>query len=252
MRSVICLTAVLLCASWAPGSEPGEVSVNSIGMKLAYMPPGNFKMGSPKTEPGRIANETERRVAFEKGFQIGVTEVTQEEWRAIMENNPAYFTGDKLPVERITWEEATEFCRRLSQKENKQYRLPTEAEWEYACRAGTTTAYYSGADEASLAKAGWYLRNSGNQSHPVGQKLPNRWGLYDMHGNVSEWCAERANEDATAPQSTRLEREERTLRDLRGGSWGLGAGDCRSSSRLRNAGSYRYFDLGFRVVCELD
>ena len=170
MRSGILLTIVLLAATPVSGVEPVDVVVNSVGMKLAYIPPGEFTMGSPKTEPGRIANETERHVTFEKGFRIGVTEVTQKEWRLIMGTNPSFFTGDDLPVERITWREAVEYCRRLSEKENKPYRLPTEAEWEYACRAGTTTVYFSGEDQAALAAAGWYLGNSGNQSHPVGRK----------------------------------------------------------------------------------
>ena len=252
MRTGAFLMIVLIAATPASGDELGDIVVNSVGMKLAYIPPGKFTMGSPQTEPGRIANETERHVTFEKGFRIGVTEVTQKEWSLIMGSNLAFFKGDDLPVEYITWHEAVEYCRRLSEKEKKRYRLPTDAEWEYACRAGTTTAYYSGENKNSLATAGWYLGNSGNQSHPVGRKTPNPWGLYDMHGNVSEWCAERSEERKTDTTSAQLDGEEKALRDLRGGSWGLNANDCRSASRHSNAGTFRYFDLGLRVVCDLD
>ena len=252
MRTGVILMIVLLAAPPAGGIDPGDTVINSIGMKLAYIPPGSFTMGSPDTEPGRIPNETRRQVTFAKGFRIGVTEVTQKEWLLIMGTSPGYFKGDDLPVERITWDEADEFCRRLSEKEKKRYRLPSQAEWEYACRAGTTTAYDTGGNEAALAAAGWYLGNSGNQSHPVGRKQPNRWGLYDTHGNVSEWCAKRPGSDTPGSDSPQLDGEEKALCDLRGGSWGLNAGDCRSASRLRNAGTYRYFDLGLRVVCELD
>ena len=252
MRIGVSLMIALVVVSTAVRADVGDTVVNSVGMKLAYIPPGNFTMGSPDAEPGRIANETKRQVTFAKGFRIGVTEVTQKEWRLIMGTNSSYFKGDDLPIERITWREADEYCRRLSEKEKKRYRLPTEAEWEYACRAGTSTAYYTGGNEAALAEAGWYLGNSGNQSHPVGRKKPNRWGLHDMHGNVSEWCANRPGGDTPSSKTTQLDREEKMLRDLRGGSWGLNASDCRSASRLRNAGTYRYFDLGLRVVCELD
>ena len=252
MRTGVILLIVLVVVPPAGGADPGDIVINSVGMKLAYIPPGNFTMGSPKTEPGRIPNETRRQVTFARGFRIGVTEVTQKEWRLIMGTSPSYFKGDDLPVERITWREANEFCRRLSEKEKKRYRLPTEAQWEYACRAGTTTVYYTGGNEAALAATGWYLRNSGNQSHPVGRKKPNRWGLFDMHGNVSEWCAERPDGERGDATSAQLDGEEKALRDLRGGSWGLNASECRSASRLSNAGTFRYFDLGLRVVCELD
>jgi formylglycine-generating enzyme required for sulfatase activity len=252
MRTGLILVILLATVPPAHGTEPGEIVINSVGMKLAYIPPGNFTMGSPNTEPGRIPNETRRQVTFARGFRIGATEVTQKEWRLIMGTNPAFFEGNDLPVERITWHEAVEYCRRLSKKEKKRYRLPTEAEWEYACRAGTTTPYYTGRNEAALAAAGWYLRNSGNQSHAVGRKKPNPWGLYDMHGNVSEWCAARPDGERGNSTSVQLDGEEKALRDLRGGSWGLTASECRSASRLSNAGTFRYFDLGLRVVCELD
>jgi formylglycine-generating enzyme required for sulfatase activity len=251
-RILLSVTAFLITIFAACGAKPGHTIINTIGMKLAYIPPGTFTMGSPKTEPNRIPNETQHQVMFKKGFRIGVTEVTQKQWQQVMGSNPSDFKGDDLPVEHVTWYEAEEFCRRLSQKEQKQYRLPTEAEWEYACRAGTKTAYYTGQDKAALDSAGWYRGNSRNQSHPVGLKKSNPWGLYDMHGNVSEWCAERPDADTFKSNSAQLDREEKKLRDLRGGSWGLGGSDCRSASRHRNAAFFRFFDLGLRVMCEPD
>ena len=257
MRTRIFLTISLLAlpAIAEPGPTPkaGDVITNSIGMKLAFIPPGSFTMGSPDSEPGRIPNENRREVTFEKGFWMGVTEVTQKQWREIMGDNPSFFPGDDLPVEHITWHEAEEFCRRLSEKEHRRYRLPSEPEWEYACRAGSTTAYHAGDGEAALAETDWYRKNSGNQSHPAGRKKPNAWGLYDLHGNVSEWCAQRPEKevDTYDTGSAVLEREEKAGRDHRGGSWGLNAGDCRSASRHRNSGDYRYFDLGLRVVASV-
>jgi formylglycine-generating enzyme required for sulfatase activity len=256
MRPRILLVFFLLAipAAGDPEPKPGDVVTNSIGMKLAYIPPGSFTMGSPDSERGRIPNETRSEVTFEKGFRIGVTEVTQKQWREVMGTDPGFFRGDDLPVEHITWDEAEEFCRRLSEREKKRYRLPSGAEWEYACRAGTTTAYYTGESEAALAEAGWFRKNSGNQSHPVGLRKPNPWGLYDMHGNVSEWSAKRpeGEVDTYDTGSALVERERKAGRDHRGGSWGLNAGDCRAASRHRNSGSFRYFDLGMRVVCEAE
>lgn len=233
-----------------PRSEPGHAVTNSVGMKLVFAPAGSFTMGSPPSEPGRIANETQSRETIVNGFYIGATEVTQEQWRAVMGTEPSFFKGGELPVEHITWHEADEFCRRLSERESKRYRLPTGVEWEYACRAGTATAYHTGNGNAALHQAGWFNQNSGNETHPVGRKVANAWGIHDMHGNVSEWCARRPEKDLYRTESAQVNREIKDGRDHRGGSWGLNAGDCRSASRHRNNGGYRYFDLGFRVVCE--
>ncbi|MCB1122686.1 MAG: formylglycine-generating enzyme family protein [Verrucomicrobiae bacterium] len=254
------LTLILLAGQSTLQIEANDKSTpiptinNSVGMKLAYIPPGTFTMGSPDSESGRIANETLRQVTFVKGFYCGVTEVTQKQWREVMGTDPSFFKGDERPVENITWHEAQQFCERLSKLENKHYRLPTEAEWEYACRAGSVTPYYSGMDAKALDEAVWFSKNSGNQSHPVGQKKPNSWGLHDMHGNVSEWCANRAKDDPETfvSESGLVNQEIEAERDHRGGSWGLNANDCRSASRHRNNGDFRYFDLGMRVVLEAE
>ena len=234
--------------------QPGSTIINSIGMPLAYIPSGNFTMGSSDAETGRVANETLRKVTFENGFYLGQTEVTQKQWQEVMGSNPSFFKGDNLPVENITWHEAELFCHKLSLIENKRYRLPTLTEWEYACRAGTSTAYHNGDGVDALVDAGWFLKNSDNRSHSVGLKQPNAWGLFDMHGNVSEWCADRTDEDPDIYQSDSdvVNQEIEAERDHRGGSWGLDANACRSASRHRNNGDYRYFDLGLRIVCEVD
>ena len=234
----------------AQGLQPFSTITNTVGMKLTYLPPGKFVMGSPKSEPGRTTNEVQTDETIEKGFLIGQTEVTQKQWHQVMGTDPGFFKGADRPVENITWHEAVAFCRRLSEQEKKHYRLPSGMEWEYACRGGTETAYCAGNGGTALGKVGWYQKNSGNQSHPVARKQPNAWGLYDMHGNVSEWCAMR--EDTYQTESDLVNREIKSGRDLRGGSWGLTQSDCRSAARHRNNGDYRYFDLGFRVVCEAD
>ncbi len=248
---LFCLLATLsVTGSHAAEPKPGDVVTNSVGMKLAWIPSGSFTMGSPKSEPFRITNETQTTETIAKGFRMGVTEVTQKQWREVMGTDPSFFKGDDLPVEHVTWHDAAEFCRKLSEREKRRYRLPTGVEWEYACRAGTATAYNTGNGEASLRKAGWFNKNSANKTHPVGLKQANAWGLHDMHGNVSEWGAQRPEKELYRTESKLVNLEIKDGRDHRGGSWGLTAGDCRSASRHRNNGNYRYFDLGLRVVRE--
>jgi len=162
----------------------------------------------------------------------------------------------RLPVEQVSWNDACDFCRRLGDKEAKnfnlptrKYRLPTEAEWEYACRATATARFYTGDGEAALGEAGWYDTNSGNQTHPVGTKAPNRWGLYDMHGNVWQWCSDFYGPyggDATDPTGP----AEGTSRVLRGGSWLNAPQDCRSANRDWHAPDFRVNNIGFRVCLD--
>ena len=173
---------------------------NSIGMKFAWIPPGTFMMGSPKEEKERKDDETQHKVTLTKGFYMGVYTVTQEQWQEIMGNNPSHFKGEKnLPVETVSWDECQEFAKKLWEKDKKLYRLPTEAEWEYSCRASTTTPFFFGetisTDQANYngnftygnGKKGVYRK----KTTPVGSFPANAWGLHDMHGNPWQWCQDR-------------------------------------------------------------
>ncbi|MCY3023293.1 MAG: formylglycine-generating enzyme family protein [Planctomycetota bacterium] len=201
------------------------------------------------------ANDTEKpahEVTLTTPFYLGKYEVTQEQYVQVMGTNPSRFKGANLPVESVSWDEAQEFCKKASEKTGQSVRLPTEAEWEFACRGGTTTTYYSGDAEADLARAAWSGANSGSKTHPVGQKTPNAWGLYDMHGNVWERCIDYVQEQyipqpAVDPQGPPQGQD----RVARGGSWSGNPVSCRSTSRGRCLPNLRRDYLGFRVVVVL-
>jgi formylglycine-generating enzyme required for sulfatase activity len=242
---------------------------------LVFIPPGTFRMGSPTNEVDRHSNEgPQTAVTISRGFWMGKYEVTQGEYLAVIGSNPSWFNGDRTaeggqnygtdlyrPVEEVSWDGATNYCAKLTQQEraagriatNSVYRLPTEAEWEYACRAWTSTRFSYGDDPGytNLTAYAWYTGNSGG-THPVGQKLPNPWDLYDMHGNVWEWCQDWYEAylggialDPQGPFSDRV---------MRGGGWGSwrlddGTWGCRSAAR--DCGLYpdaRRGNFGFRVV----
>jgi formylglycine-generating enzyme required for sulfatase activity len=198
------------------------------------------------------------RVRITRPFWMGAMAVTQEEYQRVMGVNPSKFQGDpQRPVEQVSWDEAVEFCRRLSdlpaeKAARRRYALPTEAQWEYACRAGTTARWYTG-DVSGFEGAAWFKGNSGGITHPVGQKTPNAWGLYDMDGNVWQWCqdffdleyyANSASDDPTGPAAG-------TYRVYRGGGWDNSSGNCRSAYRYRDNPIGRFSDLGLRVVAAL-
>ncbi|MCY3021627.1 MAG: formylglycine-generating enzyme family protein [Planctomycetota bacterium] len=189
-------------------------------------------------------------VTLTKPCYTGKYEVTQEQFAQVMGTNPSHFKGQNLPVEQVSWDDAQAFCKKVSKKTGQTVRLPTEAEWEFACRAGTTMMYYTGDDEADLGRAAWYGTNSNDTTHPVGQKEPNAWGVYDMHGNVWEWCADwyegYKSGAAVDPQSS----TDGQARVLRGGSWLYYAWYCRSAYRFRFYPGSRYdgYAIGFRVV----
>ncbi|MCL2123276.1 MAG: formylglycine-generating enzyme family protein, partial [Desulfovibrionaceae bacterium] len=187
MRIVLLLTVFFtLCGAMAAVAAPAAQFVNSVGIEFVLIQAGSFMMGSPPYSEER--NETPaHRVTISKPFYLGKCEVTQEQWEAVMGSNPSRFKGPHHPVDSVSWNDAQEFVRRLNVKErHKRYRLPTEAEWEYAARAGTSTAYFFGDDSSALPGYAWYFGNSDSTSHPVGQKPPNAWGLHDVHGNVFE------------------------------------------------------------------
>jgi len=192
------------CDERAPTPPAGEtlkklekIATNSVGMKLVLILPGEFVMGSAKSDPYASADEQpQHKVKITKSFYLGMYEVTCDEYMQVMGKDVERPLGDPQdPVSWVSWGDATEFCRRLSEREGRRYRLPTEAEWEYACRAGTNTRWCYGDSESNLKDYAWYEDNSGGEAHQVGQKKPNNWGLYDMHGNLLEWCADWYQED---------------------------------------------------------
>jgi len=228
---------------------------NSIGMKFVLIPPGEFLMGSPPGDSDAQAEEKpQHKVEISKAFYLGVTEVTQEQYERVMGENPSKFKGDpQRPVEQVSWDDAVAFCRKLSEKEGRTYRLPTEAEWEYACRAGSQTKWSFGDDASALKDYAWSGDNAGGTTHAVAQNKPNAWGLYDMHGNVWEWCQDRyaseeyrrfASQAAVDPRDP----DEATVRVLRGGSWRDIGRNCRSGCRNRAGPEARSLAFAFRVA----
>ena len=211
-------------------------------MKMVWCPPGSFLMGSPSGEPGRDTDEMPHRVTLTKGFWMAKTPVTQRQWKSVMGDNPSRFKGDDLPVENVSWNDCQEFCRRCREA-GVDLRLPTEAQWEYACRAGTTGPY---AGSANLDVMGWYGGNSRQKTHPVGQKQPNAWGLHDMHGNVLEWCAEWYGDYPDGSVTDPKGASSGWGRVARGGSWNNSVTYCRSAYRFNYFPSCTSGSLGFR------
>ncbi len=260
---VITLVIVLVvtgCSSEPVNTQASKAITNSIGMKLVLIPGGTFQMGSPESEEGRDEDEELHQVTISKDFFLGTYEVTQAQYEQVMGSNPSYYQGDKVkgdssrhPVEMVSWEDAVEFCKRLSDlPEEKQagrvYRLPTEAEWEYACRAGSKTAYSFGDESGSLGDFAWFYDNSGSKTHPVGEKKANAWGLYDMHGNVWEWCSDRYANYPLGALADPAGPAQGWYRVYRGGSWSRKAADCRCARRDGNSPSLRFRYIGFRVA----
>jgi formylglycine-generating enzyme required for sulfatase activity/serine/threonine protein kinase len=239
--------------------EQISARTNSIGMKFVLIPAGEFTMGTPGNETGHMNDESPaHRVRITKDFYMQTTEVTQGQWRAVMGENPSTFTGDdNLPVESVSWEEALDFTKKLAMmdKDGGKYRLPTEAEWEYACRAGSQAAWSFGSEENALGDYAWFLSNSDRKTHPVGQKKPNQWGLYDMLGNVWEWCADWYGEDyyksspADDPKGPAAGKE---MRAQRGGSYVKVSACCRSGGRAAAKPAHRKENIGLRVVREFE
>ncbi|MDG2383227.1 MAG: formylglycine-generating enzyme family protein [Pirellulaceae bacterium] len=236
-----------------------DAVVNSIGMKLKLLPAGEFTMGSPNVLfPDE---QPPHQVTLSRPFYLGVYEVTQAEYQQVMGKNPSKFKGVTNPVDSVSWDEVVEFCRKLSalpaeKAAGRVYRLPTEAEWEYACRGGETKNWNTAKNFQAFGKQlndfAWYLSNSDNKTHPVGQKSPNPWGFYDMHGNVWEWCQDWYGNyprgAVTDPQGV----SSGKYRVFRGGCWNFPFGFCRSTYRNGGHPSRNYgingINGGFRVA----
>jgi formylglycine-generating enzyme required for sulfatase activity len=245
-------TAVRSSATTAAPEDPLSLDLGGgVKMELVWIPPGSFDMGSPDTEAGRYSDEGPvHRVTLTKGYWMGKYEVTQEQWQQVMGNNPSTFKGADLPVEQVSWNDCQAFLEKVNGRlqGGLRARLPTEAEWEYACRAGTRTRFSAGDEDSVLGAVGWYGGNSGNQTHPVGQKRANAWGLHDMHANVWEWCQDWFGNYGSGAATDPTGVSSGSARVLRGGSWSSVARYCRSAFRSRYDPSNTGSGIGFRVV----
>ena len=262
-------TGVVSC--WENATPGATCAEPTTGMKFVYVPGGCFQMGQTKADKAQLIkkvgkknykkyyqDELPRHEVCVKGFWMGKYEVTQAQWQAVMGSNPSNFQGVDRPVEMVSWNDAQEFLRKLNAtiethgRASLQFRLPSEAEWEYAARAGTQTVYSFGDDSDQLGDYAWFNANSGNKTHPVGQKKPNAFGLYDMHGNVWEWQSDTYHEnyngaptDGSAWESLG---DEKAKKLLRGGSWSNVPNLVRSANRDRSEPGYQGSDFGLRVV----
>jgi len=234
---------------------PGTITPGPIpDMEYGHVPPGIFEMGSPGDDPDAEDDEyPAHTVTFDYSFEIMTTEVTQAMWDEVLARNPSYFDGDDRPVEHVSLGDCQDFIDALNAIDTAhQYRLPSEAEWEYCCCAGSQTRYYWGEDPGfgQIGSNAWFAGNAAGETHPVAQKLPNAWGLYDMSGNVWEWCADCWHDDyvgAPADGSPWMTPPS-AYRVGRGGSWGYTAPYCRSANRGIFAGDFVCNYLGFRLV----
>ncbi len=264
-----CLEFLQLPASpyaWVDKSAPafGErfyrALVFAAPTNMAFIPPGTFRMGSPTNEVGRYESEgPQTAVTLSRGFWMAKYEVTQAEYQTVMATNPSWFSGGlNLPVETVSWSEATAYCAKLTEQERAAgrirignvYRLPTEAEWEYACRGWTSTRFGYGDDPGytNLTNYAWYTDNANSTTHPVGLKLPNLWGLYDMHGNVWEWCHDWWGAYGGGTAIDPLGPSTGSFHVMRGGYWGNPAALCRSAPRGSSGPDARHAGIGFRTV----
>nr|WP_232316309.1 formylglycine-generating enzyme family protein [Methanosarcina vacuolata] len=248
-----------------PSSEEGTEFSSIIfdGIEFVRIPAGDFIMGSSEYDDEKPVHE----IKIKKPFYLGKFPVTQKQWEEVMGSNPSRFKGNDLPVENVSWTDVQEFIKKIN-KGADNYRLPSEAEWEYACRARTNTKYSFGDDESQLRDYAWYngyaaledwrknmekIRNEGS-THPVGQKKPNPWGLYDMHGNVWEWVQDNWHDNYNGAPSDGSAWEDETDGfdpSFRGGSWYFGAKDCRSAARGWSVFIGFYDDVGFRLLRKL-
>ena len=231
-----------------------------VTMELVLIPPGEFLMGSPESDIWRYDDEgPQHRVRIAKPFYMGKYQVTQAQWKAVMGNNPSGFKGDDRPVENVSWHDCREFCGKLSERVGREVRLPSEAEWEYACRAGTTTPFYFGANvstdqanyDGNYPYAGGPKGAYRKETTPVGTFPGNAFGLFDMHGNVWEWCEDVWHNDYTGAPSDGtawVTGGDQRRRVLRGGAWPNSEFYLRSSFRLRYSPDFRLGDMGFRVA----
>lgn len=260
-------TAAPAAADLMLGKEPGQVrDDNGLKMKLVWCPQGEFTMGSPKAEKGRINSEDQVHVTLTNGFWLGKYEVTQSEWKHLMQTEPwkgedEIKEGVDFPATFVSWDDASDFCRKLTEREGEvgrlpkdwEYTLPTEALWERACRARAETSFCFGDDESKLGDWAWFRDNTAGRqfAHRVGQKKANQWGFCDMHGNVWEWCRDIYTEKLPGGRDPEVKPDDKrgaSNRVYRGGSWGNYAAFCRSAYRYGDQPNLRSIDTGFRTA----
>jgi formylglycine-generating enzyme required for sulfatase activity len=263
----------------APTNQPSKNLTLDLGggvtMELVLIQPGTFMMGLNPNEkpvdqgvvygpvdgrapvaPGQVANDAKdekpaHQVTISTPFYMGKYAVTQKQWGAVMGNNPSLFKGPDNPVDSVTWNDCQAFLRKLGEKVGggRTFTLPSEAQWEYACRAGSTGKFCYGDDEARLGEYAWFYGNTGNWTHPVGRKKPNAWGLYDMHGNIWQWCSDWYGSYGAAQQTDPVGAASGDTRVVRGGFGALLPVDCRSASRRNYPPGATHDCFGCRVVC---
>ena len=262
---IFSLLVILLFPSFVSSKRAinGQTFTNSTGIKFVMIPAGSFMMGSAITalevaikyggKSNWYRDEYPRhKVTITIPFYLGTTEITQSQWKRVMGSSPSYFQdcGMDCPVEQVSWDDVQEFVKKLNELEGStKYRLPTEAEWEYACRAGSTTRFFYGNDKDKLGEYAWNKQNSENQTHPAGQKKSNAWGLYDMYGNVWEWCQDWYDKGYYSRSPERDPKGSSSKeRVIRGGSWNNGANVLRSAERHNSEPDLRYYSIGLRIA----
>lgn len=226
----------------------GTLTVNGIKYNMVWVDGGTFRMGATSEQGSEISDEKPVHSVTLSGYYIGKTEETQALWQAVMGSNPSYFEGDDLPVEQVSWDDCQEFIRKLNSLTGQNFRLPTEAEWEFACRGGNNSRGYKYSGSNYIDNVAWYDGNSGDKTHPVATKSPNELGIYDMSGNVWEWCADWYGDYSSGRQTNPKGPYGGSGRVLRGGSWIIIAGCCRSSYRDGYIPTYRFNNLGLRLA----
>ena len=227
----------------------GTLTVNGIKYSMVWVEGGTFRMGAT-SEQGSDAYSDEKPVhsVTLSGYYIGKTEVTQALWKVVMGSNPSSCKGDNLPVEQVSWNDCQKFIRKLNSLTGQNFRLPTEAEWEFACRGGNNSRGYKYSGSYNIKNVAWYDQNSGSKTHPVATKLPNELGIYDMSGNVWEWCADWYGGYSSSAQTNPKGPYDGSDRVCRGGGWGSLARLCRSSNRSYSYPTYRDGSLGLRLA----
>lgn len=233
-----------------PYGESFTETANDINMEMVYVEGGTFQMGvSAESDADAYEREAPEHNVTVSSFYIGVYEVTQEQWQAVMGDNPSQYTGENMPVDNVTWEAASEFCEKLSALTGKNYVLPTEAQWEFAAKGGNLSEGYKYSGSDNVKDVAWYWDNASFKTHSVGGRLPNELGIYDMSGNVYEWCsdwyAEYTSDDAVDPAGP----ETGEQKCCRGGAWASNAAGVRNTYRGSYAVDFQYNILGIRVVC---